>query len=217
MSLYYLPLPDPRKKCNVITESATPAYDSLLYTVFQQLRAASNEGVVVAMTSATSGEGVTHSITALLNSLSRDGSRRILQVDAKQLREMTCEPASLSRFFKPIGTNIYSLAQKKALGPAINATYSWTGNWQYRRDCIKQLRSSFDYILVDCPAIKSAGDVFSLAPLVDGVIMVIEADKTRVDQILHAEKSIEFARGKLIGHILNKRSFDVPNWLYKLL
>ena len=66
-------------------------------------------------------------------------------------------------------------------------------------------------------AIKSAGDVFSLAPLVDGVIMVVEAGKTRVDQILHAEKSIEFARGKLIGHILNKRSFDVPNWLYKLL
>ena len=98
-----------------------------------------------------------------------------------------------------------------------NISHSWTGNWQYRRDCINQLRTSFDYILIDCPAIKSAGDVFSIAPLVDGVIMVIEAGKTRVDQILHAEKSIEFARGKLIGHILNKRSFDVPNWLYKLL
>ena len=201
----------------MITESSTPAYDSLLYTVFQQLRAASTEGVVVAMTSATSGEGVTHSITALLNSLSRDGSRRILQVDAKQLRETTCAPASLLRCFKPVGTNIFSFARSASTDMPVNVNNSWTGNWQYRRDCIQQLRSSFDYILVDCPAIKSAGDVFSLAPLVDGVIMVVEAGKTRVDQILHAEKSIEFARGKLIGHILNKRSFDVPNWLYKLL
>ena len=201
----------------MITESPTPAYDNLLYTVFQQLRAASTEGVVVAMTSATSGEGVTHSITALLNSLSRDGSKRILKVDAKQLRMTTCAPASLTRYFKPVGTNIYSFARGTGAEMPSNVSYSWTGNWQYRRDCIEQLRASFDYILVDCPAIKSAGDVFSLAPLVDGVIMVIEAGKTRVDQILHAEKSIEFARGKLIGHILNKRSFDVPNWLYKLL
>ncbi len=201
----------------MITESTAPAYDSLLYTVFQQLRAASTEGVVVAMTSAASGEGVTHSVTALLNSLSKDGSRRILQVDSRQLRETTCAPASLTRYFKPIATNIFEFKSGAAQAAPVNINHSWTGNWQYRRDCIQQLRSSFDYILVDCPAIKSAGDVFSLAPLVDGVIMVIEAGKTRVDQILHAEKSIEFARGKLIGHILNKRSFDVPNWLYKLL
>jgi len=45
----------------------------------------------------------------------------------------------------------------------------------------------------------------------------VEADKTRRDQILNAEKSIEFARGKLIGHILNKRSYLVPEWIYRRL
>jgi Mrp family chromosome partitioning ATPase len=187
------------------------AYDGLLYTVFQQLRAASSEGVIVALTSANSGEGVTHSVAALVGSLSKDHRTRILQVDSRRLSEIGFPPEEIIQHCQQIDTNIYEF-----IGVA-QASHSWTGNWEYRRDCIQQLRAAFDYILVDCPALNAAGELFSLAPLVDGVIMVVEAGTTRTDQILYAEKSIEFARGKLIGYILNKRTFTVPGWLYKRL
>jgi hypothetical protein len=47
--------------------------------------------------------------------------------------------------------------------------------------------------------------------------MVVEAETTRKDQILRAEKSIEFAGGKVIGNILNKRAYVVPEWVYRRL
>ena len=72
-------------------------------------------------------------------------------------------------------------------------------------------------MLIDCPAIREGNDLLSLAPFVDGIILVVEAGGTRKEQILHAEKAIGFARGKLLGHILNKRRYDVPEWLYRRL
>ena len=191
-----------------------PAYDGLLYTVFQQLRASSSHGIAIALTSACPGEGVTHCLSAIVNNLSRDPRMRVLQLDARLLRELGCAPAELGQHCQRVDTNI-----SEFLGDSTgsSAGRSWESDWEYRRDCLAELRAAFDYILIDCPALKEGRDVFSLAPLVDGVILVVEAGKTRTEQILHAERSLDFARGKLIGHILNKRTFTVPEWLYKRL
>jgi Mrp family chromosome partitioning ATPase len=146
-------------------------------------------------------------------------------VDSRRLRTLTTAPADLTHLCQPIDRTVSEFVDRRAqqrdlngiaMGPNVGP-YSWEGSWQYRRDCVQELRANFDYVLIDCPAIKEAGDVLSLAPFVDGVIIVVEADKTRKDQILHAEKSIEFARGNLIGHILNKRTYLVPKWLYEKL
>jgi hypothetical protein len=42
----------------------------------------------------------------------------------------------------------------------------------------------------------------------------VEADRTRKEQLLYAEKALESAKGKMLGHILNKRSYIVPDWLH---
>lgn len=191
--------------------------NGLLYTVFQQLRSASEGGVVVALTSANSGEGVTHSIIALVNTLSKDKNVRILRLDARHLTEINCPPVGIAQHCQQVDANLYEFIGANSQRASVEKTSSWAGDWEYRRDCMAELRNCFDYVLIDSPALSSSAEVLSLAPIVDGVIMVIEADKTRVDQIQQAEKSIDFARGKLIGHIFNKRSFSIPNWLYKRL
>jgi Mrp family chromosome partitioning ATPase len=198
-----------------------PAYEGLLYTVFQQLRQADSQsrGLAIAFTSANSGEGVTHTIQALLSGLSRDGASRTLVADSRYLRQVTVAPLDLPMLFSPIASPssgaLFALsdpADFDAEGP-----HSWEGSWEYRRDIVEALRAEFDYVLIDCPALRESNDILSLAPFVSGVILIVEADKTRRDQILNAEKSIEFARGKLIGHILNKRSYLVPEWIYRRL
>ncbi len=197
--------------------AASSAYDGLLYTVFQQLRASSQHGIAVALTSANSGEGVTHSLAALVSSLSRDTGMRILQIDSRRLRETGCAPAEIRLHCQQIDTNISEFLGDTGPRTPNAQPRSWEGDWEYRRDCMAELRAAFDYILIDTPALKEGRDIFSLAPLVDGILLVVEACKTRTDQICHAERSIEFARGKLLGHILNKRTFIVPDWLYKRL
>jgi Mrp family chromosome partitioning ATPase len=93
----------------------------------------------------------------------------------------------------------------------------WHGSRQHRRDRINELRMQFDYVLIDCPSLRTNGDVLGIAPLVDGVLLVVEANRTRADQVLYAERQIQTAGGVFRGHILNKRKYFVPQWLYQRL
>jgi hypothetical protein len=212
------------------TIQAAPAYEGILYTVFQQLRqgvghnaAGVQGGLVVAFTSANPGEGVTHTIQALLDGLTHNGNSRSLLVRSEHLRSLTVPPADLPRLCRPLTRDaepsVYELMDEgsgSGAKPGAGAgTGSWLGSWEYRRDALDQFRAYFDYVLIDCPALKQSNDILSVAPFADGVILIVEAGRTRKEQVLHAEKSIEFARGRLLGHILNKREYVVPEWLYR--
>jgi Mrp family chromosome partitioning ATPase len=82
---------------------------------------------------------------------------------------------------------------------------------------LQTLRFAFDFILLDCPSLRAADDAIFLAPETDGVMVVVEADRTRREAIENAKHTIETADGNLLGFILNKRQYIVPEWLYKRL
>lgn len=192
------------------------AHQGLLISVMQQMRESSGTGIAVSLTSANSGEGVTQSVVSLLETLQRDDTTRTLQVDACTLRALAVEPADLLRLCVPThAAGVFVLDLKAAGGNRGDGM--WDSSLQYRRECMEYLRGAFDYVLIDSPALQSAGDALTLAPVVDGTILVVEAEKTRKEQILHAEKSIALAHGQLLGHILNKRSYVVPDWVYRKL
>lgn len=209
-----------------MTETMTttvPAYESLLYTVFQKLRQSTAEadtkgkGLAVAFTSANSGEGVTHTIQALLSGLARDGASRTLFADSRILRNLTIEPEEIDQLFLNLPGSHDGALTTIAEATNLEGPHSWEGSWEYRRQIVRHLQSLFDYVLIDCPSLRESNDILSVAPFVNGVILVVEAGRTRRDQILHAQKSIEFARGKLIGQVLNKRSYAIPDWIYRRL
>lgn len=198
-------------------------FSSLIYTVFQQPHERKGaSGIVVALSSANPGEGVTYITSALVEELAQCEFSSVAGINTRLLRrlhEPTIESIrkSISRLSplpkenaKDAGTSEAPLMLSEGTGP-------WEGSWQYRRDCINLLRSEFDYTLVDCPSLKRSGDVLSVAPFVDGVILVIEANQTRREQLSHAERSILAAQGKILGYILNKRTYEVPDWLYRTL
>jgi hypothetical protein len=215
------------------TSVGAPAYEGILFTVFQQLRQSVSptvseteasglrKGLVVAFTSVNPGEGVTHTICALLDGLAHGGKSRSLLVASEQLRRLTAPAADLAQLCVPIaGENdsaLYELANSAGSNGPSRETNSWAGSWEYRRDVLEHFRTLFDYVLIDTPALKQGNDFLSVAPFADGVILIVEAGRTRKEQILYAEKQIEFARGRLLGHILNKRDYVVPEWLYRRL
>jgi hypothetical protein len=193
-------------------------YHQLIYTVFQKPREKADTGMVVALTSANPGEGVTYLTRTLSHELAKSEINSVARINARFLRKLY-EPTvdvlhrSLSRAsnnISEIGLTDTSLLLPEGAG-------RWDGSWQYRRDCINLLRNEFDYALIDCSSLKESSDLLSVAPFVDGVILVIEANRTRREQIQHAERSIESAQGKLLGHILNKRTYTIPEWIYRRL
>jgi Mrp family chromosome partitioning ATPase len=82
---------------------------------------------------------------------------------------------------------------------------------------LQTLRYSFDFVLLDCPSLKESGDAALFAQAADGVVVVVEADRTRKEQVRSTLNTIEMAEGNLLGCVLNKRQYPIPEWLYQRL
>lgn len=80
---------------------------------------------------------------------------------------------------------------------------------------LQTARGRFKYVVVDAPPLQGNPVSLVLSRKVDGVILVIESEKTRTRSALWAKQQIEGAGGKLLGVVLNKRRHYIPDWLYK--
>jgi Mrp family chromosome partitioning ATPase len=76
------------------------------------------------------------------------------------------------------------------------------------------LRKLYDLILIDSPATTKSALGPALAKKTDRVLLVIEADRTRVPVVAAAARAIEVNGGRVLGVVLNKRRFRVPRLFY---
>lgn len=79
------------------------------------------------------------------------------------------------------------------------------------------LRARFDFILMDAPGANVRGDASVLGKLADGAILVIEANSTRKAAALKAKQSLEGTNVRILGSVLNNRTFPIPERLYRKL
>jgi Mrp family chromosome partitioning ATPase len=210
-----------------MTERATKTgfYLELIRTVFQ---AVDQNGRlcnrVVVFTSPTPGEGVSHVVRLLAEELAAQTQNRVLRVEAAALQDLPLVAANqISRHCEETDIdNLLTLSVAKpksrlmAVGRSLKAT-DWESDPEYRAQCLKALRWNFDYVLIDCPSTAVSSEATTLAPLVDGVAVVVKAAQTRRGQIQRCEQLIETAGGNFLGFILNQRQYPVPNWLYRRL
>ena len=86
--------------------------------------------------------------------------------------------------------------------------------WRQR---MLELRDEFDYVLVDAPPITPYVDAILLGQMSDGLILVLEAHSTRRESARKAKETVESSNVRLLGAILNNRTFPVPAKLYRKL
>jgi Mrp family chromosome partitioning ATPase len=82
---------------------------------------------------------------------------------------------------------------------------------------VAELRREFTFVLIDSPATNLYADVTLLGSLADGAILVLEADLTRREAALQAKNALVAAKFRLLGAALNKRSFPIPEFIYRRL
>ncbi len=82
---------------------------------------------------------------------------------------------------------------------------------------IKELRAEFDHVLIDAPPVNLYADAILLGQLADGVILVLESNSTRREAARRAKETLEAAKVRLLGVVLNKRTFPIPEALYRKL
>jgi Mrp family chromosome partitioning ATPase len=82
---------------------------------------------------------------------------------------------------------------------------------------IAELRAHFDYLLIHTPPAGLYPDPLGVAPLVDGAILVIQANSTRRDVALQAKEQLVAAGGRILGAVLTDRTFPIPDAIYSRL
>jgi hypothetical protein len=178
----------------------------LLFRIVQQSRECKNRGFVVVLTSPTQGAGVSRITNALADTLNKSVADCAISLDC---RNLSCDRYDLP---EPVEANRLQLDNLWHVDVPDSAT-NWRGLPESLAGAIEKFRSKYRYILIDCPSLRETQDAVRLAPLADGIILVVEANRTQKDQLLYAERTIESAKGKILGHVLNKRTYVIPDWL----
>jgi protein-tyrosine kinase len=82
------------------------------------------------------------------------------------------------------------------------------------RQRIAELRAEFDSVLIDSPPVNLYADACGLGKLADGAILVLQSNATRREAARKAKETLEGAHVRLLGAVLNKRRFPVPDVIY---
>ncbi len=186
---------------SILTVEREPnlAFQGILHSFFHRLE--SGEGVAIAFTSANSGEGVSYVSSKIASQLSASCSGSSLYLSSAQLCDESWGAGRTSRLD----------------GFATGETVVSTTPWEDWRTKVSKIRSRYRYSIIDCPALSTSSDVLSLAPHLDGIVVVVAANETHKTQIANVERQIHMVNGKILGYLLNKRKYMVPDWLYKRL
>ena len=82
---------------------------------------------------------------------------------------------------------------------------------------LEQAKRKYQTIVVDCPPLSGSSGALLLATKADGVVLVVEARRVRHEVLNRALAQIEETGARLLGVVLNKRRFPIPNFIYRLL
>lgn len=184
----------------------------------------SGKCTVVALTSAVPQEGVSYVTQSFAVELAQRTGKRTLIAEANNLQQVDmlhynqvskfCSQTNVPNLyvFSPVDETEEKEKNIQQLQPKNRKSELEQG-----LENLQTLRFVFDYVLLDCSALKTSDTAALFAPSVDGVVVVVEAERTRKEQVRNALNTIETANGNLLGCVLNKRRYSIPQWIYARL
>lgn len=185
---------------------------------------------IIAVTSSVNGEGKTITAINLAISMANDLNKKsVLLIDADLRR---------SKISKYLGFSTESgLSEAVANGTQINdilinfgvenLTLLPAGKTPHNpaeilgsskmRNLITLLKAKYDYIIIDTPPIIPVTDAGLIGAQADGVLMVIQANKTQRGIVKHAKTLLTQAHAKILGYTLTNIQYHIPEYIYRYL
>jgi capsular exopolysaccharide synthesis family protein len=170
--------------------------------------------LVVAVTSATSGEGKTSVSTNLAVVLSRAG-HRVALVDADLRRPRVADYMGVDSKvgLTDVLTGETSLADALSLrddgrfavlpAGSIPTNPSEALGSVVMREVLAELSSAFEFVIIDTPPVLPVTDALVLSPLVDGMILVARLGYSTRERIERAQLATERVKATLFGVVPN--------------
>jgi Mrp family chromosome partitioning ATPase len=170
-------------------------------------------------------------ITALVSEmLAQQPKTRVCAVDAsfrapalheqfdasnrRGLADALIENGPIRTYTQRVSQNLWLLCSGE---PASEADGGLNPNLETIKSRMLELRENFDYVLIGATDIESSPEAMLLAQASDGVVLVLEANITPRYQAEKTKQSLRAANVPLLGAVLNKRDFPVPDAIYRKL
>ena len=184
---------------------------------------------VVAVTSATAGEGKS-TTAANLAVIAAQGGRRVCLVDADFRHPTLHEVFGLENVgglasALEHGALLETVAQASDVAN-LSVVVAGRGTHEGFQDVvtahrlqkvIRESEAAYDLIVFDGPPVVPVADAVSLAAVCDGVILVVRARRTPLAAVRRAITQIRQVHGRVLGVLLNeahRRSVDAGSYQY---
>jgi Mrp family chromosome partitioning ATPase len=179
-------------------------------------------------TSCYSGEGVSTIAAHVAFSAALSGPQRVALVDLNfnhptvhQTLEVDQSPGVSEVLSGELSladaVQFTSLTQFVALPVGETSALAGRLNPAALAELVDDLRASFDLVLFDLPSCDMASATLGMAGLLDGLCLVVEAERVRTEVALRTKELLARSGANLVGAVMNKQPRHVPNWLYRTL
>lgn len=202
--------------------------ETLLHRALWSETASSLRLRMLGVTSCYRGEGVSTVASQLAVAAATGGGLSVLLVDTNLARPMVHRTFAVSQspgWSDVLGDPRMANAAIRPSGiknlSVLPAGIASRSHWPYEgadvSDVFKTLKADFELILFDLPAVGQTNAAVRLAGLLDGVYLVVEAERVRYEVAQRTNELLHRSNVRLLGAVLNKRRQYVPNWLYRTL
>jgi Mrp family chromosome partitioning ATPase len=182
---------------------------------------AQRKSVLLLIAASNPGEGTSTVASGIAFQAAADGYRALLC--------SSLDPAGLGIVPQTVPESVTAHPPSLILQPTQLRNLAWGGirkltvedgsvsAYSYLGQQLDRTREHFDFSVVDCPPTRGQPVWSPMLAFADGVILVVEAEKTRSMVLKNTVRTIEDSSGHLLGVVFNKRRTYVPGFLYRFL
>ena len=85
------------------------------------------------------------------------------------------------------------------------------------RNFLGRAMKEFQYVLIHSPSLATSPDCVTLAQAADGMVLILEASKTRKAVAIKTVKELESAGATILGAVLGDTAQPIPSFIYDRL
>lgn len=199
-------------------------YEALKHSLLTNYPVESLRSII--LTGTAFGDGSSNTSVNLAVAMAQEAWRSILLIDA-DLRH----PSLHEAFTLPVGKGLFDyLADESVSAPQLNKIKDnlhllTAGSFETNSaglldstrfdDLLHDMEARFNHVIIDCPPVTMFSETRVVASKADGVVLVLNAGKTRKNVAVTAKQILQESNAQILGVALNRRQFYIPEWIYK--
>lgn len=181
----------------------------------------------ILFTSAMEGEGTTTVATSYARIVALEGRQRILVCEMNARRPAfsgvfsTNGDAGITEYFLSGGALSALVQRSEPDGLDVlhigrgGATVIQLHLEHVLPRLLEEALRVYDTVILDAPPVNSSPETPPMAAFVDGVVMVVHAGKTKREVVQRALGSISSFKGNVLGVVLNRKRYHIPDFIYR--